>query len=794
MVDFEKLGVFYLGRHYDPGTSKVSDDPVLYDSKDLVTHALIVGMTGSGKTGLGVALIEEAAIDGVPVIVIDPKGDLTNLLLTFPKLLPADFEPWVDEDEARRAGKSTADFAADQAARWKKGLADWGEDGARIQKLRDTVDMAIYTPGSTIGTPVSVLRSFTKPDVDDDELLRERVQTTISSVLALAGIDAEPVKSREHILLSTILLAAWQAGESPDLATLIQRVQQPPMTRIGVMDVDSFFPQKDRFAFAMSINTLLASPGFAVWTQGEPLDVAAFLRTPRRQTARLDFHAGASRRQPADVLRHAAVERDDRLDARPIGHLEPARHDLHGRDFRLLPAGGESAVQAAAADAAQTGPRRRTWASCWRRRIRSTSTTRGCRTSAPGGWAGCRPNGTRRACSTVSRGRMPAASIARRSIRCCPGWRAGSSSCATCTRKATCCSSRAGRCPICAVRSAATRFGSSPPDRKKPAATAASSESQERPPSAPSPRAQVPGCRWRDARPMLPPDVPQYFTGLVSASRPLSAVVYGAADVRFTDTRLGVDVSRVVTLMAAVSDSPVPLDWQNAERVEIAPDALQSDAPDGATYAMVPAAAAKAKNYAVWSKQLGTWLSGNEAIELMKSPSSGEVSNPDESERDFRARLQHTGRESRDGAVEALRKKYGPKQAALEEKLRRAKQTAERESQQATGAKLQVAISAGATIMGALFGRKAISASTIGRATTVARGVGRTMKESEDTQRAEETVAAIEEQQRQLEADLAAETAALDASSAAATEKFDRVALKPKKGNVNVKLVALVWR
>ena len=209
---------------------------------------------------------------------------------------------------------------------------------------------------------------------------------------------------------------------------------------------------------------------------------------------------------------------------------------------------------------------------------------------------------------------------------------------------------------------------------------------------------------------------------------------------------------------------------------------------------MVPAAAAKAKNYAVWSKQLGTWLSGNEAIELMKSPSTGEVSNPDESERDFRARLQHTGRESRDRAVDALRKKYGPKQAALEEKLRRAKQAAERESQQATGAKLQTAISVGATLVGALFGRKAISAGTIGRATTVARGVGRTMKESEDTQRAEQTVAAIEEQQQQLEADLAAETAALDASSAAVTETFERVVLKPKKGNVNVKLVALVWR
>src|SRR5207342_239778 len=145
MQDFEKLGVFYLGRRVDAGTKKTTEDLVLYDSRDLVTHALCVGMTGSGKTGLGIAVIEEAAIDGVPVIVIDPKGDLTNLLLTFPELRAEDFAPWVSEDEARRAGKSTADFAAEQAERWKKGLAEWGEDGARIQRLRDAADFTLYT-------------------------------------------------------------------------------------------------------------------------------------------------------------------------------------------------------------------------------------------------------------------------------------------------------------------------------------------------------------------------------------------------------------------------------------------------------------------------------------------------------------------------------------------------------------------------------------------------------------------------------------------------------------------------
>jgi hypothetical protein len=791
MVDFEKLGVFYLGRKYDLGTGKTSDDPILYDSKDLVTHALIVGMTGSGKTGLGVALIEEAAIDGVPVIVIDPKGDLTNLLLTFPNLLPGDFKPWVDEDEARRAGKSPDDFAADQAARWKKGLADWGEDGARIQKLRDTVDMALYTPGSTIATPVSVLRSFTKPDVDDDELLRERVQTTISSVLALAGIDAEPVKSREHILLSTILLAAWQAGESPDLATLIQRVQRPPMKRIGVMDVDSFFPQKDRFAFAMSINTLLASPGFAVWTQGEPLDVAAFLRTPSGKprvsiftlahlddTQRMFFVTllmnatiGWMRGQSGTSSLRAMLYMDEIFGFFPPVANPPSKPPLltllkQGRAAGLgVVLATQNPVDLDYKGLSNIG----TW---WLGRLQTERD----KARVLDGLEGANAGGFDRSEVDTLLSKLASRVFLMRNVH-----EEGN----VLFQSRWALSYLRGPLSRDEVRKLAA-------GQKKAPSAAAASESQERPAAAPasSPDNPVAG----GARPMLPPDVPQYFTGLVSASRPLSAAVYGAADVRFTDARLGVDVSRVVTFMAAVSDSPVPLDWQNAERVEIAPDALESDAPDGATYASPPAAATKAKNYAVWSKQLATWLSANEAIDLMKSPSSGEVSNPDESERDFRARLQHTGRESRDGAVEALRKKYGPKQAALEEKLRRAKQAAERESQQATGAKLQTVISLGATIASAFFGRKAISVSTLGRATTVARGAGRAMKESEDTQRAEETVAAIAEQQRQLEADLTAEIAALDPSSATATEKFERVALKPKKGNVNVKLVALVWR
>ena len=276
MQDFEKLGSFYLGRPYDLKNKKPKEGLLLYDSKDLVTHAVCVGMTGSGKTGLCISLLEEAAIDGVPSIIIDPKGDLANLLLTFPDLKAEDFAPWINEEDAEKKGLAASEYAAQQAEFWKKGLAAWGQDGARIKRFRESADLRVYTPGSNAGIQVSILKSFAAPPEsirEDSELMHERVNTTVTSLLGLLGIDADPLKSREHILLSNILNSVWMAGKDLDVAALIQQIQTPPMTRVGVMDLDSFFPSKDRFELALTINNLLAAPAFASWMEGEPLDI-----------------------------------------------------------------------------------------------------------------------------------------------------------------------------------------------------------------------------------------------------------------------------------------------------------------------------------------------------------------------------------------------------------------------------------------------------------------------------------------------------------------------------------------
>jgi hypothetical protein len=283
MPETDKPGSFYLGRSYDLAKRQTGDQPLLYDSKDLTTHAVCVGMTGSGKTGLCVALLEEAALDGIPAIAIDPKGDLGNLLLAFPDLKPSDFRPWIETDEAARQKISPDEFAAAQAKLWKEGLAKRDQGPERIRRYCDATECVIYTPGSNIGIPITVLKSFAAPPkalIDDGEAFRDRISSAASGLLALLGIDADPVRSREHILLSNLLETSWQAGRDLDLQQLIRQIQLPPFGKIGAVDLESFYPAAQRTKLSMSLNNLLASPSFAGWLEGQSLDISQMLFTP----------------------------------------------------------------------------------------------------------------------------------------------------------------------------------------------------------------------------------------------------------------------------------------------------------------------------------------------------------------------------------------------------------------------------------------------------------------------------------------------------------------------------------
>jgi hypothetical protein len=300
------------------------------------------------------------------------------------------------------------------------------------------------------------------------------------------------------------------------------------------------------------------------------------------------------------------------------------------------------------------------------------------------------------------------------------------------------------------------------------------------------------------ARPMLPPDVPQHFIPIRGSQPSGSSLLYqpmllGAAQVRVSDNKAGVDVTQDVTVLASISDGAVAVDWGRAVEAGLAVDDLESSPSDGAQFGSVPSAASKAKNYEAWSKDFSGWLFRNQKVDLFKSPSTKEVSLPDETERDFRVRLQQSGREARDKQSDGLRQKYAPKIAVIQDRIRRAEQMVERQQAESRSSQMQAAISVGASILGAFLGRKTVSATNIGRATTAIRGAGRAIKESKDVGQAEENVAALQQQLADLEAQFKTETDALAAATDPLSETLDTVSLKPTKANIAVKLVALAW-
>jgi hypothetical protein len=306
---------FYLGRNVDPADGKTTDQALLYEPDDLTTHAFVVGMTGSGKTGLCVGMLEEAALNGIPALMVDPKGDITNLLLHFPDLLPQDFQPWVNPDQARRLGQTIEQAAEEAAALWRKGLADWDIGAERLQALKDSAQFAIFTPGSDAGIPVSILATLKAPSIPwegNRETLRERISSTVTALLGLVGLtDIDPVRSREHILLSNVFEHAWSQGKDLDLGELIMQTQSPPFEKLGVFDVNTFFPQKDRFELAMLLNNMLAAPAFQSWIEGQPLDIPALLYTPDGRPRHSVFyiaHLSDSERMFFVTLLFSAVE------------------------------------------------------------------------------------------------------------------------------------------------------------------------------------------------------------------------------------------------------------------------------------------------------------------------------------------------------------------------------------------------------------------------------------------------------------------------------------------------------
>lgn len=809
MQDFEKLGVFYLGRPYDLKTKKPKEGLLLYDSKDLVTHAVCIGMTGSGKTGLCLSLLEEALIDGIPTLIIDPKGDLPNLLLTFPELRAEDFTPWVNEDDARKQGLTVGAYAEQQAALWKKGLSEWGQSGDRIRRLRDAADFAVYTPGSSAGLQVSILKSFGAPPgpvIQDADLLRERISTAATSLLGLLGVEADPLRSREHILISKILESAWRQRRDLDLMALIQQIQTPPVDRVGALDLDSFYPAKERFALATTLNNLLAAPGFDAWLEGEPLDIDRMLHTrdgkPRASifsiahlsdaermffvSLLLNETLGWMRTQSGTTSLRAVLYMDEIFGYFPPVANPPSKLPLltllkQARAFGVgIVLATQNPVDLDYKGLANTG----TW---FIGRLQTERDKARVLDGLEGAAAGTGMRFNRKQMEQVLAGLGTRifllnnvhddapevfetrwamsylhGPLTRNQIKTLMEPRKSAGPEAPRSRGAT------GAAPTGSSVASAVALGGA----AKPA-----KEGQ---------------------RPVLPPDIPQYFFPVRGEGTASTVVVYhpmllGSGAVHFADAKAGVDVTQEEVFITSITGEAIPVNWEKAAEVNAAVESLERLPQEPARYAELPAAAGKVKSYEGWRRDFANWLFASRKLELLTRRGSKECSKPGEAERDFRIRLQETAREQRDQWAEQLRKKYAPKIAALEERLRRAQQTTAREKEQVLHQGLQTAVSVGATLLGAFLGRKAVGATTVGRATTAARGVGRVLKERQDVGRAEETAEVIRQQLADLAAEFKAEMTALETGTDPLTERLEPVIVKPKKAHISVRQVALVW-
>jgi hypothetical protein len=797
---YEKLGAFYLGRAYSLAEKQGREgELLLYDSKDLVTHAVCVGMTGSGKTGLCIGLLEEAAIDGIPAIVIDPKGDLPNLLLTFPELRPEDFTPWVNEDDARKEDLSVEEYGAQQAELWRKGLAGWGQNGARIRRLRESADFAVYTPGSTAGLPVSILSSFAAPPQalrDDRELLGDRVGTTVTSLLGLLGMDADPIQSREHILLSTILDAAWREGRDLDLAALIGAIQSPTVNKVGVLDMETFYPEGERFKLAMALNNLLAAPGFAAWMEGEPLEVERMLHTPEGRPRIAIFsiaHLGDEERmffvslllnqvlgwmrgQSGTTSLRAIVYMDEIFGYFPPVANPPSKAPLltllkQGRAYGVgVVLATQNPVDLDYKGLSNTG----TW---FIGRLQTERDKARVLEGLEGVAAGSEMRFDRGAMEEMLAGLGKRVFLLNNVHDDEPVV-------------------FETRWVMSYLRGPLTRDQIKvlmDPRREQAAARVQAMET-----AAGAPAVRAAPAASRSEQPMLGPSIPQHFVPLRGSAAPGHELVYepmvlAAGRVLFADRKTKLETSEELVTLTPLSTAAVALDWADAMEADLDLGDL-GDGPEGAArYGELPGAATKKASYAAWKREFKDWLYRNRTLELYKSLLLKEYSRPGESEHDFRLRLSQEAREARDKALEKLRKKYAPKLATLQERVRRAEQAVEREAEQAKDAKLQTAISVGATLLGAMLGRKAVSRSSVGRATTAARGVGRSMKQAQDVHRARATVEATVERLAELEAEFEAETEQIREKYDPALEDLETVVVRPKKKDIAVQLVALAW-
>jgi len=843
----EKLGSFYLGAEYDLQRGQRRDVAVTYDARDLTTHAVCVGMTGSGKTGLCLGLLEEAALDRVPAILVDPKGDLTNLLLQFPELRPTDFEPWINVDDARRKGKEVAAYAQDTAEQWRAGLAEWGMEPSRMRALAETTQYTIFTPGSDAGVAINILGSLAAPGLDfatEGEAIRERISGTVAALLGLVGVKADPVRSRESILLSTIFEHFWKEGRDLDLAQLILAIQTPPIRQLGVFDVDTFFPQKERFALAMAFNNLIAAPTFQSWLQGEPLDIDRLYFTadgkPRHSiiyiahlsdsermffmTLLLEGILTWVRRQSGTTSLRALLYIDELFGYFPPTAEPPSKRPLltlikQARAFGL----GLVLVTQNPVDLDYKGL---TNAGTWfigklqaeRDKARVLEGIQGAIAESGGNTAvdydelitklgnrvfllhnvhAARPIvfQTRWAMSYL---RGP---LTRPQVRTLMAQQLAQ--------------------PVAPPAVTATPAVAAPPPIVPPApVTASAIPAADTPAVAPTPPPAVTlaGSRapagFGENPPTLEPAVPQLYLPLAldapAAVRQLAQetqrtvepqsvqliyepAILGMSAVRFVDRKRAIDIQREQLLLTPAPAGINRIEWGEAETLDLRERDLRAqpdagDADHGPFFAAAPEAANSARKLAALKNELVDWLYYNCCLTITVHEALGIYQSPGEREREFKIRLQQAAREQRDAEVDKLEVRFAEQLERLQQRLRKEERELAADEADYSARKQQEVVGIGESVLSWVLGRRStrvLSSAASRRRMTAQAG--------QDVEETRQEIAELKGEIAQLEQELNAQTEQITRKWANLMDEVQQQAISPRRTDVEVRTVALAW-
>ena len=832
MSQYEKLGVFYLGTENRDLDGDGRADYMLFDSRDLVTHAMIVGMTGSGKTGLGIDMIEEAAMDGIPTIVVDPKGDMGNLLLTFPDLSPKDFEPWVHPEEAEAERITVNELAAKKAEIWRKGLADSMQDGERIRVLRQNAEFALYTPGGQFGRPLSLEGMFRKPApaaMEDAEVLQEVVSTTATSLLHLVGIkDADPVSSKEHVFLSTLIQKTWQDGYDLTIQSLIHWISQPPIKTIGVMDIDTYLPEKERTALAFRFNNLIASPAFKAFMDGEPFDIPSLLYTdkgkPKVSVLSIAHLADAERMFFVTLLLNRMIawmrteQGTSSLRAlfymdEVFGYFPPIANPPAKKPLLTLLKTARAyglGIVLATQNPGDIDYKGLSNVGTW---FVGRLTTERDRTRLLEGMADESIEGISRAeLGKLIAGLHPRQFLLRPvrggepilfQTRFAMSYLAG-----PLTRdQVRLLVSQSGYLPQAAAPATEpTQIPVPPgPDRgffvpegtPEPFVPKSSEEGIPAPVPAPVPPPAAAGLTGPpieqvSVAPQAASGIPvSYLSG--TPGQTYKPTLAGYLTVYIKDDKRNISHTENVSRFTPLGGGVVPVEWDNKLDLDLALADLDTEPPAGAIYADLPPEAKLKTSFTAWQRALVDTVWRESAVEVREHKKLGLVSELDEEERDFVARVNMVAREQRDIERDEIEAKYDKKRLAIEERIAKAEERVDRVKDQAKDAKVQSAISFGAAALGAVLGKSLVSQSNVYKSATAAKSLSRASKSSGNVGRAEESMERVEQQMALLNEDMEKDIKALSERYDKAADDIITTTVKPLKSNVVVNAMVLVW-